>query len=259
MRTSTAPPACKAAAFPTAARCLEYRVYRVLCRSVQKVDYRRFWVLHAEFVSWTQVLPDMLLIAWLVPGLTCPSQSQVDSLRVPACPGPSLAEVVSFVSWAALGLLSRSEWFRFVWNVQALACVTSRGKPQAGSATTWSSRALWLWRQARAAANQARIATAARKCGATIARRRACHSLLDLAGWLPQPRRPGTGHGVEDCREALTCVRSFPGAQGGAGSNAGQGRRRPDDRRRGDSDPKLFVLGPCILGWGNLREGMIVT
>ncbi|CAE7358498.1 unnamed protein product [Symbiodinium necroappetens] len=36
------------------------------------------------------VLPDMLLIAWLVPGLTCPSQSQV----------------VSFVSWAALGLLS---------------------------------------------------------------------------------------------------------------------------------------------------------
>ncbi|CAE7221218.1 unnamed protein product, partial [Symbiodinium necroappetens] len=36
------------------------------------------------------VLPDMLLIAWLVPGLTCPSQSRV----------------VSFVSWAALGLLS---------------------------------------------------------------------------------------------------------------------------------------------------------
>ncbi|CAE7466891.1 unnamed protein product, partial [Symbiodinium necroappetens] len=36
------------------------------------------------------VLPDMLLIAWLVPGLTCPSQGRV----------------VSFVSWAALGLLS---------------------------------------------------------------------------------------------------------------------------------------------------------
>ena len=49
------------------------------------------------------------------------SKSKSDSLCVPACPGPSLAEVVSFVSWAALGLLSRSEWFRFVWNVQALA------------------------------------------------------------------------------------------------------------------------------------------
>ncbi|OLQ11729.1 hypothetical protein AK812_SmicGene4454 [Symbiodinium microadriaticum] len=41
-------------------------------------------------VRTSTVLPDMLLIAWLVPGLTCPSQSQV----------------VSFVSWAALGLLS---------------------------------------------------------------------------------------------------------------------------------------------------------
>ena len=54
-------------------------------------------------------------------------------------------------------------------------------------------------------------------------------------------------------------MRSLPGAQGGPGSNAGQGRRRPDDRRRRDSHVKLFLLGPRILGWGNLRGGMIIT
>ena len=173
---------------------------------------------------------------------------------------PHSPEVVSFVSWAALGLLSRSEWFRFVWNVQALACVTSRGKPQAGSATTWSSRALRLWRQAHAAAKQAPDRRSCSEVCRHCCQEATSRSQPTRACWLASPARTARHRArVEDCREALTCMRSLPGAQGGPGSNAGQGRRRPDDRRRRDSHVKLFLLGPRILGWGNLRGGMIIT
>ncbi|CAE7947189.1 unnamed protein product [Symbiodinium sp. KB8] len=55
------------------------------------------------------VLPDTLLIAWLVPVLTCPSQSQV----------------VSFLSWAALGLLS---WLGHHVNHPRFAALASGGE-----------------------------------------------------------------------------------------------------------------------------------
>ncbi|CAE7940932.1 unnamed protein product, partial [Symbiodinium necroappetens] len=78
----------------------------------------------------------MLLIAWLVPGLTCPSQSQVDSSRVPACPGPSLAEVASFVSWAALGLLS---WLGHHVEQPRFAALASGGEEPVAYSTLLAS------------------------------------------------------------------------------------------------------------------------
>ena len=73
-----------------------------------------------------------------------------------------------------------------------------------------------------------------------------------LAGF-PTPDGQAKRTGCRGLQGGTNVHAELPGAQGGPGSNAGQGRRRLDVRRRGDSDPKLLVLGPRSLG-----EGMII-